>query len=545
MNKLGLKNLPTTILALAAGFFVFPFWSLSFFNPFEVYLRTGSWTEVVSCVVPYWIGPLVIVFLALKRSLLVLPVFLLECGALFAQTLVSPIALSPYMQFIRIFLLIALLGIGFLLLSREMVFPLLSKNGRRWRSDVRFFFNHRAILESIGGKVWHARAMIENASRKGLLVSAPATEFEELIASIKPNDPVSLNVKTGNNSLKLTGIIVWYEATGPIIRFGIESSEPVPLEILIKRSRKKTDKFLPRFIEDLRIRFYTGSKLLAVSAWSIVIGGTLAIPNCGTEEDSGVARVGDAPTEGISNVSLTWDRNGFDDAFQLAASSSFQLLSIVDGCKSGFTARIDWSEQTKSALPLIIGDNECRIRIQEIRLGLEVFLYTGTSYNFNEGGDNKFASSKGNGLSVVNKKILPKIINKDIDLQYAISSTEVTAPIVVKVELPQEACKIELAEGSSPIDKKVEFKVRVHPAYLPYASQLTFLPCGEFQQWGECRPKEIKKVQFLNSFEKRHDRKLAPYMVVAVLDIKNPAIRANVITEGKSLRCREYFYLPR
>ena len=121
MKKLGLSQLPTSILALAAGFFLFPIWSLSFFNPFEVFLRTGSWLQVFSYVVPYWILPLIIVGFALRRSLLVLPFFLLECGALFVQTMVSEISASPYMQLTRIVLLIALLGIGFLLLFRKII----------------------------------------------------------------------------------------------------------------------------------------------------------------------------------------------------------------------------------------------------------------------------------------------------------------------------------------------------------------------------------------------------------------------------------------
>ncbi len=139
---------------------------------------------------------------------------------------------------------------------------------------------------------------------------------------------------------------------------------------------------------------------------------------------------------------------------------------------------------------------------------------------------------------------MPAVIGNSIDIAYAISATEVVAPFVVKVDLPQDACTVELA-SANPFSKNVEFKIRVHPAYLPYATALTFFPCGESQQWDKCRPSEKRNVEFLNNFRKQQEKDPKPYMVSAVLDINSPAIRLLALNEGKSLRCREYFYLPR
>lgn len=531
------------MLAMAAGFIVFPIWSLSFANPIELYIRTGSISSLLTYLLPYWIGPLAVVFFALRRSLFVLPVFLLECCALFAQTMMTPIAASPYLQVSRFVILFAFVGIGFLLVSREMVFPLLSKGNRRWRANARFYLNQRARLESISSSDVKAKAMIENTSRSGILISVASDDVENFIDLLKPNVALSLTALLGNESLLIEGSLAWYETVGPLVRLGIESSHPIPVERFVRR---KAGTGMSWASVGDQLRLLGSSRLLSISLWSIVIGATLAIPNCGREDDSGVARVGDAPENGALKIKLVWDRNGQGNNLQLAGSQ-YQIVSTVEGCKSGYYARIDWTEDEDSLLPIPEGDVDCVIKISEIRLATEIFVPQGPTYKTELDAINTFASALGNVLEVQNTRILPVVVSGDVSIAFSIATISRLEPIVLKVELPQNACEIQLArENKSPFSgKRVQFIVRVHPAYLNYASLLTFFPCGDSQQWGRCRPRTRKTVKFANKFSKRLEKKQGPYVVTATLDLTNPAIRMQAQREGKSLSCSEFFYLPK
>ena len=540
MRRSPVTSLPGPILALGITFSVFPLWSLTFVSPLDTWIRTGNASAAAITLATYWIIPLCIVVAALRRSLLLLPLFLLECGALFAHSSVGSWGISPAMLAIRHALLALMAGAGFVLMSREIIIPLLKKGGRKWRTHPRIYGHQRIHVSSFGGAPLDLRALVENWSLGGVMMTLPLDSFSSMLSQALPGTPMQFEAVVGRERLTLTGELMWIETVGPMVRIGLRVADSAKMGQLITHWSEGTG--LKQRVDGLWAKSHV--RTVTIMLWSSAVGGTLWIPSCGMEDTADLAAVTDAPEDETVETFMTWSRGEEADSFSLAGTGDmFRMRSVVQGCVSGYRAVIDWREDQTSAVRIPVADVNCQFVIQEITVGLKVFIPVAPPFNPAAGASNVFASADGERLTVVNVSVLPSPMVANSVVSFAIAGVSKGPAQTVQVALPPKACEIVVL--NDPMASRVNFEVRVHPVYLKYVRELTFYPCGKSQQWKDCRSDTLSrsKIQYKNSFQKRQSRP-APYSVVGEVSLNSTSIRNQVSREGKSLECTETYYLP-
>lgn len=535
-----IKTLPGPLKAIAAAFTVFPLWSLTFANPLEAYLRYASVKPAALIVAAFWLLPLMIVGLTLKRSLLLLPVFVIECGTLLAQAFGAEQAASPFLHAARYIMLACLCGVGVLLMSREMVFPLLQGGGRTWRSHRRVTVNRAATIEAIGDAELKVRAVIENASLGGLLLVTSSESIQDLIRKARPGEVVKFALRLGSSLHRVEAKLIWFDSAGPTTRIGLRSESEGTLSALLDAGSHTQGKDSVGTIWE-RLWARSQVRVAALMLWGGVIGGTLWVPNCGRQERTLRASVADAPPDESIAITLEWHRPDEETALALTGSP-LVIVTSVQGCKSGFAPRVEWQEGAPSTLPVPIGDVGCKVMIIELRKLMTVYTLVGPAFDPALNAINKFSSGTGEVIQVVNVAVLPAKITAGASVAFRVATVSKGESSTINVAIPDEACTIALTAGQTPTASTVQFEVHVHPIYLETVRTLTFFPCGESQQWGDCSTQQSKKAIEYKSFFTKKNSKGGPYMVSATVDIKGGSLRNRVSQEGKSMSCSAYFY---
>jgi hypothetical protein len=541
MQRTPVTSLPGPILALGITFAVFPLWSLTFVSPLDTWIRTGNVSAAAITLATYWIIPICIVVAALRRSLVLLPLFLLECGALFAHSSVGSWGISPAMQTIRHGLLALMAGAGFVLMSREVIIPLLKKGGRKWRTYPRIYGHQRIHVASFAGNPLDLRALVENWSLGGVMITVPLDALAPFMSQALPGAKIQFDAPVGRERVVLSGELMWIESVGPMVRIGVRVADAGKMGQLITSWSEGAG--LKQRVDGLWAK--SSVRTLTIMLWTSAVGGTLWIPSCGMEDTADLAAVTDAPEDETVETFMTWSRGEDAQNFSLAGTGDmFRMRSVVEGCISGYRAVIDWREDQKSVVRIPVADRNCKVAIEEITVGLKVFVPAFGMFNSAEGASNFFESTDGERLTVVNLSVLPSPVTIDSVVAFAVAAVTKGTPQTVRVALPSSACEI-VVQGD-PMASNVEFEVRVHPVYLKYVRNLRFFPCGKSQQWNNCKSTSRSRsaIKYKNNFSKKLSSP-APYSVAAVVTLNNTSIRNQVSREGKSLECTQTYYLPR
>lgn len=279
-----LRSLPPFLLLAFCVFALTPLLSLSFMPlPWQAASdpsRTG-W-QLSLLIFSYWVGPLALCLTLLRRSIMFLAIFLVECAALTAQTLAPAAASSSELVAARLFLIALVTGIGLLFLTRDAIYPLLQRRSRWWRKNPRLSVNTGLNL-TVGGAT--ALTILENCSASGLAVSGEKQSALAAIGLKGRGGRGFVELRRANLKLKVPVEVVWFREEGPLLLIGLCALDSAPMLELIRivAPRQRVGP-VQAWISQFWVR--TSLQRLMMGLWFAAMLGSVGTPACGSQKDS-------------------------------------------------------------------------------------------------------------------------------------------------------------------------------------------------------------------------------------------------------------------
>lgn len=175
------KALPTPLLALFGIFALLPVAALFFFHdPFQTLLVQGPLKSLL-ILAAYWAMPAMICYFTLKRSFAIIPLFFFECALLLLHSIENVHAQPVDVQLVRYGLLAGMTLFTVTFLNKDVLYPLLSGNGRAWRSAPRLYVNVPMQLWYQDSPDQKLPIVIHNCSLTGIGLSGPHQQLKELL----------------------------------------------------------------------------------------------------------------------------------------------------------------------------------------------------------------------------------------------------------------------------------------------------------------------------------------------------------------------------
>jgi hypothetical protein len=508
---------------MMAGYAALPLWSLSFFDPLAA-LHAGNWLPLVA----FWLLPPVVCLLIWRRSLLLLPFYVLSSASLLSQSL--------------LFAVMSLLG--FLLLSREMIFPLLRRGQRGWRRAARVYANSPAKLAGVA-------VMMENCSLTGLMVVGPAAALTELLRNKPRGMVMALRLRVGREARELSARLVWHETVGDAKRVGLEVDDRELMSAFIASLGAQPAANAPGArIERLMAR--RGLAASAVVLWGLAMSGAMAVPACGAMAERGEPKAVAVPVATTAAVSTTervplvmgvdWDEDGRSDELGLFldGGSGGTVNYRIDGCKSGDVTQGSFALDGPATPSVFKNDAGCVFKIASLSLPTA----SGASQDFkplhpdavdtSTGAVNTYVAADGSALLVTNVTQLPAVISGPPGVELRLVFARKDTATTLKVPLPANGCTLTL----TPTGKRLKVAATIHPYDLLYAKSftLTVHPCPT------CSPiTQVVAVKYAStttiSAPKGTKFTSGVTSVDGAVAITDPAVVAKAQAEHKSFGC--------
>ena len=141
----------------------------------------GNWADQIFLATTYWLFPLSIIFLILRRRLIFIPVFLAEISLLVGHTFFFGITHPNEMLMVRYYVM-TLMGISTLLfVNRETLFPFLVEAKRGWRRDIRMRLKKDGEFFFSDAPERKLKINLDNISISGIALTGDLEPFSQLL----------------------------------------------------------------------------------------------------------------------------------------------------------------------------------------------------------------------------------------------------------------------------------------------------------------------------------------------------------------------------
>lgn len=225
----------------------------------------------------YGLCPWLISLSIWRRSMLLLPLFLAQCALLCIHTFMNPTEAHANLQFIRWLVLIVASISGFLLVNRDFLYPLLSKNRRRWRVAPRF--SASAQIEIYNAQQLITLASVIDCSKSGLGLLLPRDTAEHELRPVDGSTRIHIRYHQGSKTFEVPVRLVWSQDQSTHLRIGFQalSSEAMSeLFTILKESP-------PKHSWSTKIMLMWSKKHLRRAAfliWIASLGLAFGLPSC-------------------------------------------------------------------------------------------------------------------------------------------------------------------------------------------------------------------------------------------------------------------------
>lgn len=433
-------GLPPFLLTLVCICAVVPFWALSFLPP--------PWGELDHLTrYAFYFGPWLVVASVFARTTLLLPAFLIECMALGSQV-----------DGARAGVVVVMTILGVVLTREDMLFPLLQKRLRGFRSTNRLRVSEKAYIVPPEGR--SLPAMIENVSVTGLGLSGPEGTLGALIRDRGQGGTIRMELPVGPQKLLVDATIVWFRFTPPLVQLGVTVAQQTTMErFLAGLSARPVSRGRPSRFANLWAR--SSVRRTAMVLWIASLMGAFGSPACGDQKVHAV----DLRTVSTIEVDATVEVSS--EGMTLVASD-VALEGRIIGCASGHEPPL----QSGAGLKLILGDRGCRAAPDRATVSGLVHQRRGES-RFAVGDQIDYYAANGARLTLRVVSQLPEVVTAETrSATFAVAGTAgATGPksTVLGMGKPPWACLIDVE------DEKLSLKI--HPVYLREAVAALVLPC--------------------------------------------------------------------
>jgi cysteine-rich repeat protein len=275
-----LRKMPTPLKVLFSVFAIVPFWSLTLDPSPWTFYAEGQFVRAIILAFAYWIGPLLIMVTLLVRNFLFLPVLASVCFTLILIPLLNFDHHSAGFLAIRFILLVIMGASGFIVLTRDNLFPFLVKHQRHWRRAVRLSANKKLTVRI--SDQHNFDAIMQDISLTGLCFLSSAVNYEKFAKHLKKDDFVNLRAEMGADTLDIHGRLKWTAQHGKIRQFGIAVESIETMERLMAGLRLNSNQ--SPFTKWLTINWArTGFRRCMLACWGFALAANFVMPACGVE----------------------------------------------------------------------------------------------------------------------------------------------------------------------------------------------------------------------------------------------------------------------
>lgn len=207
-----------------------PMWILLFSGSPESFVLSMLGVADLVTVATYFIFPLLICSTIWLRSWFLVPLFLIQCFLLVVHSALNPTLLESETQSVRWISISLATVMGFLLLNRDFLYPLIRKNRRRWRVAPRFAAN--AQLEVYNGEQLIAVASMVDYSRAGVGLLVPKETSEQDLRPAHPNSHIAIKYQDEKDRFEVPVRLIWSQEQAGHLRVGMQSLNVQAMEQL-------------------------------------------------------------------------------------------------------------------------------------------------------------------------------------------------------------------------------------------------------------------------------------------------------------------------
>jgi len=176
-----IKALPRPLIVVFGVFLSIPFLSLVVIpHPVITVLSQGPARGGI-ILAAYWVLPLFICSLCLRRTFALVPLFFIECGLLLLHSIQDLQYQPSDIQTIRYFLLFGMTVFTLTFLNKDVLYPLLAGNQRAWRAAPRLYVQVPMLLWYKDDPASRVPIVLHNCSLTGIGISAPKEIFEAML----------------------------------------------------------------------------------------------------------------------------------------------------------------------------------------------------------------------------------------------------------------------------------------------------------------------------------------------------------------------------
>ena len=271
-----LKGLPTSLLALFALCSVLPLVSFLVSN-FPAVVLSGRLGGII-VLLTYWIIPLALAASIARRSLFLIPLFYLQCTALLVHASIGLIDSPSEMRLVQLLIVVTMAHYSFVLLGRDAIYPLLSKEMRTWRTTPRVPLQTPVTL-------WyhdsHTRlsCKMTDVSLGGLSIEADRREFEAFLHEKNLLSNFILYVGYREKQWLLNVKLVHRIDSGTKQRAGIQVLNNNVMPALMRATAGHVAES-PRSVRVYQYWARLGFRQAAFVGWALALFVLLCVPSC-------------------------------------------------------------------------------------------------------------------------------------------------------------------------------------------------------------------------------------------------------------------------
>ncbi len=214
------RSMPLPVLVMFFLFLFTPFLSLTFIQkPWSFAAHHGMGRTFV-ILGAYWVFPLLLAYSLARRRYLFLPLYGLQCVALFTHSVLNAQEIPLDMALAR-YVLIAFMGyIGFFFGNKDFLFPLLTSDFRIWRKTRRIRVHYEISLT--GERPEHrVPARIRDLSSGGLAVGLDTRHHETFVKRKGAGDAISVSIRWAGKEKMFPSKIMWANFNDGVRYFGL------------------------------------------------------------------------------------------------------------------------------------------------------------------------------------------------------------------------------------------------------------------------------------------------------------------------------------
>lgn len=275
-----IKLLPKPLIVVFGVFASLPLISLFIIpNPGIAILTQGPMRSGV-ILTAYWIFPLLICSLCLRRTFTLVPLFFIECGLLLLHSILDLQYQPADIQLIRYVLLLGMTVFTLTFLNKDVLYPLLAGNQRAWRAAPRLYVQVPMLLWFKDDPGTRVPIVLHNCSLTGIGISGPKEVFETILHGKESLGAFVIQIGFGSKNWMLNVQLVRRKEEDAILFAGMR----VLNNEVMSRMMEEVQLLLPpqKTLKGMMGQYWVrrGFRHAVLALWVVSMASVFMMPSC-------------------------------------------------------------------------------------------------------------------------------------------------------------------------------------------------------------------------------------------------------------------------